>query len=83
MIVVYGLKNGNAEASRFQDTELGAALKKSTEMRKTHTHVSISSEPGEMVGGFGVDSVENGTLPDGHRYEWSKAHRAGAKIPKG
>ena len=31
---------------------------------------------------FGDDVVENGTLPDGEKYDWSKAHRAGMRPAK-
>lgn len=81
MIVVYGLSD-EVVAVRFPDNDLNGALKLSGEMRKTHKNVCISSEPGDMVGKFGVDVVENGTLPDGEKYDWSKAHRAGMRPAK-
>lgn len=82
MIVVYGMKNGVPDAHVFSDSELNVALNCSAVLRKTHANVCLSSEPTGMVGDFGVTSVEDGVLPDGHRYEWSKAHRAGMRTPK-
>jgi len=32
----------------------------------------------EIVGKFGVDSIENGICPDGVVYDWNKASRIGA-----
>jgi hypothetical protein len=32
----------------------------------------------EIVGKFGVDSIENGVCPDGVVYDWNKASRIGA-----
>lgn len=32
----------------------------------------------EIVGKFGVDSIENGVCPDGVAYDWNKASRIGA-----
>lgn len=46
--------------------------------RQGASHVSFSSEPSGLVGKPGVDAIEDGKTPDGHRYEWSKSHRAGA-----
>lgn len=40
--------------------------------------VSIKSDSFELVGKFGVDSVENGKCPDGVTYDWNKASRIGA-----
>lgn len=39
--------------------------------------VKISGPSFEVVGSFGVDSVKNGTCPDGVAYDWSKQDRAG------
>jgi hypothetical protein len=40
--------------------------------------VTISNDDFEVVGKFGVDSVENGKCPDGTVYDWNKASRIGA-----
>lgn len=42
-------------------------------------HVTISVENSNSVGKPGVDAVQNGQCPDGEKYEWSKAHRAGRR----
>ena len=39
--------------------------------------VTIRSDSFEIVGKFGVDSVENGRCPDGVVYDWNKASRIG------
>ena len=39
--------------------------------------VSIVGEGFEVVGKFGVDSVNNGVCPDGVKYDWNKASRIG------
>jgi hypothetical protein len=40
--------------------------------------VSITGSKFEIVGMFGVDSIENGKCPDGVTYDWNKASRIGA-----
>ena len=37
--------------------------------------VTIESDEYELVGKFGVDSVENGVLPDGTPYTWLKRRK--------
>ena len=37
--------------------------------------VTISGKDFELVGKFGVDSVENGVCPDGIAYDWKKRRR--------
>jgi hypothetical protein len=39
--------------------------------------VTITGNGFEIVGRFGVDSVENGMCPDGIPYDWNKAGRIG------
>ena len=39
--------------------------------------VSIVGQGFEVVGKFGVDSVNNGVCPDGVKYDWNKASRIG------
>jgi hypothetical protein len=40
--------------------------------------VTIKSNQYEIVGKFGVDSIEDGKCPDGIAYDWNKASRIGA-----
>ena len=40
--------------------------------------VPIKGNDFEVVGRFGVDSVNNGKCPDGVAYDWNKASRIGA-----
>jgi len=64
----------------FEDKDFSAAMKHMEVIRREGraSHVSFSSEPSGLVGKPGVDTVADGKTPDGHQYEWSKAHRAGA-----
>lgn len=39
--------------------------------------VKIQGDEYEIVGKFGVDSIENGLCPDGVKYDWNKASRIG------
>lgn len=39
--------------------------------------VSITGDGFEIVGKFGVDSVQDGLCPDGVAYDWNKASRIG------
>jgi len=39
------------------------------------TFVTMVSEDPNVVGPQGVDSVENGMLPDGNKYTWKKRRR--------
>jgi hypothetical protein len=40
--------------------------------------VAIRGNGFEVVGRFGVDSVQDGKCPDGIAYDWNKASRIGA-----
>ena len=39
--------------------------------------VTIKGNNFEVVGLFGVDSIEDGVCPDGVKYDWNKASRIG------
>jgi hypothetical protein len=39
--------------------------------------VTIVGPDFEVCGMFGVDSIRNGTCPDGVKYDWNKASRIG------
>lgn len=39
--------------------------------------VTITNGTTEIVGRFGVDSVQDGVCPDGVAYDWNKAGRIG------
>ena len=52
---------------------LACALRISKEKRKAgFTFVGLISENPDSVGKAGVDSVEDGVLPDGENYTWMK-----------
>jgi len=84
-IVLFWIEPGDGEGGDatpicefFADDALAAALKAAEARRREgRRHVCISSEHAGSVGAPGVAAVEGGRTPDGHKYEWSKAHRAG------
>lgn len=41
------------------------------------TFLTIKGPDFEVVGRFGVDSIEEGKCPDGVAYDWNKASRIG------
>lgn len=43
----------------------------------TNKFVTIKGDNFEIVGKFGVDSVEDGKCPDGVKYDWDKSARIG------
>ena len=63
----------------YTDQQMSEALAQCQRLRADprNMHVVISSELRDMVGQIGVAAVENGHTPDGERYDWSKAGRAG------
>lgn len=57
-----------------------STLSQAMEMAKLiDEFVTITNGTIEIVGIFGVDSVENGVCPDGVAYDWNKASRIGAE----
>jgi hypothetical protein len=76
-IVVYWLEPDRTPGCReFPATDLLPALQFSeAQRREGRRHVSISTELAESVGKSGVNAVEGGKLPDGHAYDYNKAHR--------
>lgn len=85
-IVVFWLDAAAQPAcQRFGEGDLLAALAFSEARRREGLrHVCLSSELADSVGAAGVQAVEGGCLPDGERYEFSKAHRgAGPTPPRG
>lgn len=84
-IVVFWLEeSGAATHCSFEQNELTHALKCTEEMRQAgKRHVCISSELGDSVGKPGVTGLDGRTLPDGSKYEWTKAHRGAGPGPRG
>lgn len=84
-IVVFWLEHAPASKvvtrhASFSDLELKEALSYCEKLRKKSTlvsHVTICSEPSDMVGKTGVDAVIDGKTPDGQAYDWTKTGRAG------
>ena len=61
------------------ESQLQAALKLVEDKRKEGmTFVTMVADNPHHVGKPGVAAVENGKVPDGHDYDWSKVGRAGA-----
>lgn len=66
-------------ASATQADPINAALSAMQALRTQGMHhVCMSTENDHQVGSKGVAAVEQGKLPDGSDYSWSKSHRAGA-----
>ena len=78
-IVVYWMEGVGVPGHRaFGDHQLLAALKLTEQLRaEGKRHVTVSSELDSSVGKPGVDAVEDGRLPSGDAYEFSKRHRGG------
>jgi hypothetical protein len=65
---------GDACFQNFKD--ISTALNWAKFLRDSgHTFVTIVSENTNVVGKAGVDSVENGLLPNGDKYTWKKRRR--------
>lgn len=45
--------------------------------KELNCFVSITGDGFEIVGKFGVDSVQDGKCPDGVAYDWDKSSRIG------
>lgn len=87
-IVVYysfppGIDEGPVRLD-FTDDQMSEALAKCRELRdEGFHHVIMSTQLEGQVGtGDRGGVVSDGKLPNGDKYEWSKAHRAGAKSQK-
>jgi hypothetical protein len=75
MYKVYWTDDTNTSKGIYTST-LQGALRISEEKRKAGcTFVTMVSEDPNVVGPQGVDSVENGMLPDGNKYSWYKRRR--------
>jgi hypothetical protein len=69
---MYKVKNKEIEIE-FPSLDAAMAYAKTLD-----AFVSITGNEFEIVGMFGVDSVEDGKCPDGVAYDWNKASRIGA-----
>ena len=78
-IIIFWLRtDGTAGHVDVSEKGLTFALSYAENQRKLGArHVTISTELAGNVGKPGVDTLVDGKTPDGHDYEWSKAHRAG------
>lgn len=82
-IVVFWLEpDGKPAHQEFPADDLLVALKHSEARRREgKRHVCISTALPDSVGQGGVNSVEGGKLPDGHVYDFNKAHRGAGPKP--
>ncbi|WOB07514.1 hypothetical protein [Piscinibacter gummiphilus] len=82
-IVVFWLEpDGRPAHQEFPAKDLLPALKHSEALRREgKRHVCISTALPDSVGQGGVNSVEGGKLPDGHVYDFNKAHRGAGPKP--
>lgn len=73
MYKVYWTVPVNNEAFSEDFADMTLALSRAKSLRNSgRTFVTIVSENPNSVGKPGVDSVENGQLPDGTDYTWRK-----------
>ena len=81
-IVIYWLTpEGSPAHEAFESVQLTVALAATEARRKEGMrHVCISSELGDAIGKPGVNTIVDGKLPDGHLYDWSKAHRGAGPV---
>jgi hypothetical protein len=81
-IVVYWLSpDGVSACQAFKSAQLSEALQATEARRKEGMrHVCISSELDDSIGKPGVNAIVDGKLPDGHAYDWSKAHRGAGPV---
>jgi hypothetical protein len=61
-----------SKETEFANLDLAMAFAK-----ELNVFVTIQGGEFEIVGKFGVDSVQNGLCPDGVAYDWNKASRIG------
>ena len=56
----------------FESNKMSAALKFADELRKDSSNqfITMTSQNNNCVGKQGVDTVANGKLPNGEKYEW-------------
>lgn len=72
-IVVYHWTEDGPSGKRFLESEMTLALGWCETLRKQGVkHVSLSSEPSNIVGKPGVTAVVDGKTPDGQVYDWKK-----------
>ena len=69
---MYSVVFSDVEIERFITLNEAMAFAKTID-----AFVTIRGENFEVVGRFGVDSVQNGKCPDGIEYDWNKASRIG------
>jgi hypothetical protein len=72
--VIFWLEAEQAAFREFTEQQLVEALNFAQEKRTTAgtSHVVLSSELAQQVGQRGVDSVIDGKLPNGNKYDWKK-----------
>jgi hypothetical protein len=81
-VVFWLTPEGRADHAEFAQAQLVEALKCGEERRRQGLrHVCVSSEFADRVGRSGVDAVEQGRLPSGEPYRFSKAHRGAGPAP--
>jgi hypothetical protein len=68
---MYKVIDKNKE-TEFANLDLAMAYAK-----ELNVFVTIQGGEFEIVGKFGVDSVEDGLCPDGVKYDWNKTSRIG------
>lgn len=69
---MYKVIRNEVELDRFITLNEAMAFAKAVDV-----FVTIKGPEFEVVGHFGVDTVENGMCPDGVAYDWNKSSRIG------
>ena len=72
MYKIYWTDFSNISHGIYNNTLTGALRICEEKRRAGFTFVTMVSENPDSVGKPGVDSVENGVLPDGENYTWMK-----------
>jgi hypothetical protein len=62
---------------KIKDLEFIDLTKAMEYAKSINEFVTIVGPDFEVCGMFGVDSIKNGTCPDGVAYDWNKASRIG------
>jgi hypothetical protein len=63
--------------TKTQEQQFDTLDQAMAQARALNEFVTITGNGFEIVGLFGVDSVEDGVCPDGIAYDWNKAGRIG------
>jgi hypothetical protein len=75
MYKIYWTDHKNTAQGIYTSTLQGALRICEEKRREGFSFVTMVSDNSNVVGKAGVDSVENGLLPNGEKYTWKKRRR--------